>query len=234
MSASDNPPAWIVDSLTPSMLRPVVEFVMNKNGLGQDIYNDSNRRMGDAYLGSDHIPETYKLIAANLFKETGGAIDISPNTLYFLANSYVDGPSRVVDAIVNGTYLVAGTKEFKAKTDVPFIGSFIGSVPNVDSREFKKFESEILEKQKLLNMTKNDPETYYRILEKDPLAETIIKIYNKSSAKLNELRQEANSVRRSQDYTPKEKTELLKANAVEQNIVKYQLVENFKAYGVKP
>jgi hypothetical protein len=234
MSASDNPPAWIVDSLTPSMLRPVVEFVMNKNGLGQDIYNDSNRRMGDAYLGSDHIPETYKLIAANLFKETGGAIDISPNTLYFLANSYVDGPSRVVDAIVNGTYLVAGTKEFKAKTDVPFIGSFIGSVPNVDSREFKKFESEILEKQKLLNMTKNDPDTYYRILEKDPLAETVVRIYNQSSAKLNQLRQEANSVRRSQDYTPKEKTELLKANAVEQNIIKYQIVENFKAYGIKP
>ena len=234
MPIQDNPPAWIVDSLTPSMLRPVVEFVMNKNGLGQDIYNDANRRMGDAYVGGDNIPETYKLIAANLFKETGGAIDISPNTLYFLANSYMDGPSRVVDAIVNGTYLVAGTKEFKAKTDIPFIGSFIGAVPNVDSREFRKFENEILEKQKLLNMTKNDPETYYRILEKDPLAETIIKIYNRSSAKLNELRQEANSIRRNQDYTPKEKSELLKANTVEQNIVKYQIVENFKAYGIKP
>ena len=146
----------------------------------------------------------------------------------------MDGPSRVVDAIVNGTYLVAGTKEFKAKTDIPFIGSFIGAVPNVDSREFRKFENEILEKQKLLNMTKNDPETYYRILEKDPLAETIIKIYNRSSAKLNELRQEANSIRRNQDYTPKEKSELLKANTVEQNIVKYQIVENFKAYGIKP
>ena len=95
--------------------------------------------MGDAYLGGDNIPEIYKLMAANLFKRSDGSIDISPNTLYFLANSYIDGPARVIDSLVNAGYLVAGTKEYKAKTDLPFLGSFIGSVPNVDSREFKKF-----------------------------------------------------------------------------------------------
>ena len=234
MDATDNPGAWLVDSLTPSMFRPIVEFVMNKNGLGQDIYNDSNRRMGDAYLGGDNIPEIYKLMAANLFKRSDGSIDISPNTLYFLANSYIDGPARVIDSLVNAGYLVAGTKEYKAKTDLPFLGSFIGSVPNVDSREFKKFEKEIIEKQQRLNMTKNDPETYYRILDKDPLAEVVIEIYNKSGGKLNKLRQEANEIRRSQAYTPKDKTLLLKENTLEQNIIKYFLIEDFKAYGIKP
>jgi hypothetical protein len=173
-------------------------------------------------------------MAANLFKRSDGSIDISPNTLYFLANSYIDGPARVIDSLVNAGYLVAGTKEFKAKTDIPFLGSFIGSVPNVDSREFKKFEKEIIEKQQRLNMTKNDPETYYRILDKDPLAEVVIKIYNKSSGKLNKLRQESNEIRRSQDYTPKEKNLLLKENNHEQNIIKYFLIEDFKAYGIKP
>jgi hypothetical protein len=235
MDVTDNPGAWFVDSLTPSMFRPIVEFVMNKNGLGQDIYNDSNRRMGDAYLGGDNIPETYKLMAANLFKRSDGSIDISPNTLYFLANSYIDGPARVIDSMINAGYLVAGTKEFKAKTDIPFLGSFIGSVPNVDSREFKKFEKEIIEKQQRLNMTKeNDPETYFRILDKDPLAEVVIEIYNKSGGKLNKLRQEANEIRRSQAYTPKDKTLLLKENTLEQNIIKYFLIEDFKAYGIKP
>ena len=83
-------------------------------------------------------------------------------------------------------------------------------------------------------MTKNDPERYYSILDKDPLAEVVIEIYNKSSGKLNKLRQEANEIRRSQAYTPKDKTLLLKENTLEQNIIKYFLIEDFKAYGIKP
>ena len=235
MPIDDNPPAWIADSLTPSMLRPLVEFVMNKNGLGQDIYNDSNRRMGDAYLGGDNIPETYKILANKLHRESDGAIDISPNTLYFLANSYIDGPARVVDSIVNSSYLIAGTKEFKAKTDVPLIGSFIGAVPNVDSREFKSMEKQIELMEKKLNSAENDPEALIRILNKNPFAEDLVEIYRKGAGgELNRLRQEANEIRRDPALTPKDKTQLLKMNILEQNIVKHSLVEDFKAYGLKP
>jgi len=235
MPIDDNPPAWIADSLTPSMLRPLVEFVMNKNGLGQDIYNDSNRRMGDAYLGGDNIPETYKILANKLHRGSDGAIDISPNTLYFLANSYIDGPARVVDSIVNSSYLIAGTKEFKAKTDVPLIGSFIGAVPNVDSREFKSMEKQIELMEKKLNSAENDPEALIRILNKNPFAEDLVEIYRKGAGgELNRLRQEANEIRRDPALTPKDKTQLLKMNILEQNIVKHSLVEDFKAYGLKP
>jgi hypothetical protein len=146
MDATDMPGAWFVDSLSPSFMRPVVEFVMNKNGLGQSIYNDANgRRMGDAYLGGDHVPETYKIFTKWLAETSDGYFDLSPNAAYFLVNSYADGPARLIDLMVNNYYLANGSKEYNAKTDVPFIGSFIGAAPNIDTREFTKVEKQINE-----------------------------------------------------------------------------------------
>jgi hypothetical protein len=163
MDVTEQPAAWFVDSLAPSFIRPVVEFVMNKNGLGQNIYNDATgRKMGDAYLGGDHVPETYKVFTRWLAKTTDGYLDWTPNSVYFLANSYADGPARIIDTMVNNYYLANGTKEFDAKTDVPFIGSFLGAAPNIDTREFSKVEKQINELRQNVNQFKvNDPDYYY-------------------------------------------------------------------------
>ena len=234
MPIQDNPALWVLDSLTPSMLRPALEWTVNKNGLGQDIYNDSNRRMGDAYVGGDNIPETYKALTKQIFNMF--EIDISPNTLYFLANSYADGPMRVVDLAVNSMYLAAGGKEFKAKTDVPLIGSFIGAEPNVDGREFASIEKDIKSMEQKMNMLKKaDLDLYDKYLDKHPLHEEIVEFYNKEVGKhLNKLRKEANEVRFDQTLNPKERTRLLKENKEEQNIIKYDMVQQFKEYGLKP
>ena len=112
---------WAVDSALPSFMRPAVEFSVNINGIGQTIYNDSNRRMGDAYLGGDNIPQIYKEIAEYLNEKTLGTIDWSPNSLYFLTNTYMDGPARVFLELPTNLYdLSSGRKEFTPK-DVPFI-----------------------------------------------------------------------------------------------------------------
>lgn len=234
MNVADNPALWVLDSITPSMLRPALEFVVNKNGLGQDIYNDSNRRMGDAYMGGDNIPESYKAIARQIFDTF--EIDVSPNSLYFLANSYMDGPSRVIDAIVNGFYLAAGEKEFKAKTDVPFIGSFIGAEPNVDGREFASIEKQIQSMESKLKMLEAaDIDKYDAYLDKHPLDEEIVDFYNKEVGKhLNKLRKEANEIRVDKYLTPKERALELKENKIEQNLIKYEMIQQFKEYGLKP
>jgi hypothetical protein len=234
MPIQDNPALWMLDSLTPSMLRPALEWTVNKNGLGQDIYNDSNRRMGDAYVGGDNIPETYKMLTKQIFDAF--EIDISPNTLYFLANSYADGPMRVVDAAVNSMYLAAGAKEFKAKTDIPLIGSFIGAEPNVDGREFASIEKDIKAMEQKMNMLKKaDMDKYDDYLDRHPLHEEIVEFYNKEVGKhLNKLRKEANEVRFDQTLNPKERTALLKENKEEQNMIKYDMIQQFKEYGLKP
>jgi hypothetical protein len=234
MNVGDNPALWMLDSLTPSMLRPALEFVVNKNGLGQSIYNDSNRRMGDAFLGGDNIPQVYKDISRWLAINTGGSIDWSPNSIYFLANSYVDGPARIIDSTVNGMYLAAGQKEFKAKTDVPLVGSFIGAAPNVDSREFTSVEKQILDMSAKLNMFKDSPVALSKYMSDNPLAEVSVEIYNHEVGKdLNKLREEAKAVRLL-NVPPNVRENMLKVNRLQQNIIKHDLVQTFKAFNIKP
>jgi hypothetical protein len=229
MKIEDNPALFALDSITPSMLRPALQFVVNKNGLGQDIYNDSNRRMGSAYLGGDNIPQTYKVLATTILDTFG--IDVSPNSLYFIANSYADGPMRVVDAAVNSMYLAADKKEFNAKTDIPFIGSFIGAAPNVDGREFNSITEQVEKMAARLNMLeKASPDEYIKYLDKNPLHEEIVEFFDKNIGELNKLRKETNEVRVEPGLSPKERTQLIRELNKEQNLLKYDLIQNFKAY----
>ena len=239
MPIQDNPALWMLDSLTPSMLRPAMEFVVNKNGLGQSIYSDANRRMGDAYLGGNNIPEIYKTIARQLFDSSAGAIDFSPNSIYFLANSYMDGPARIIESTTNGMYLASGQAEEKdaiaRMKGTPFIGSFIGSAPNVDSREFSSIENQIKDKQKIYTQAQLNPEVEAKYVDKNPLDPEIIDYYNHVvNGRLKELRSQANQIRLMQGVSPKDRASMLKEINKEQNLVKYDLVQQFKSYGMKP
>jgi hypothetical protein len=229
MKIEDNPAMFMLDSITPSMLRPAFQFVINKNGLGQDIYNDSNRRMGSAYLGGDNIPQTYKTLATTILDTFG--IDVSPNSLYFLTNSYMDGPARIVDLFVNSAYLMADQKEFNAKTDIPFIGSFIGAAPNVDGREFNSITEQVEKMAGRMNMLeKANPDEYIKYLDKNPLHEEIVEFFDKNIGELNKLRKETNEVRIEPGLSPKERTQLIRELNQEQNLLKYDLIQQFKAY----
>jgi hypothetical protein len=239
MPIQDNPALWMLDSLTPSMLRPAMEFVVNKNGLGQSIYSDANRRMGDAYLGGNNIPEIYKTIARQLFDSSAGAIDFSPNSIYFLANSYMDGPARIIESTTNGMYLASGQAEEKdaiaRMKGTPFIGSFIGSAPNVDSREFSSIENQIKDKQKIYTQAQLNPEVEAKYVDKNPLDPEIIDYYNHVvNGRLKELRSQANQIKLMQGVSPKDRASMLKEINKEQNLVKYDLVQQFKSYGMKP
>jgi len=234
MNIADNPAMWFIDSLSPSAIRPVVEFVANKNGLGQSIYNDATgRRMGDAYLGGDHVPETYKITTRFLANLTNGYIDWTPNTMYFLVNSYADGPARMVDLTINNYYYATGDKQFDAKTSVPLLGSFIGAPPNVDTREFSSVEKQIQQMSGTLNMFKADPVQYAKYVTDNPFNTSIVKLYDKSIGDLNKLRSQDKMIRMA-DYTPGLRKELLDMNRKQQNMLKHNMIVMFKDYGVEP
>jgi hypothetical protein len=234
MSPTDAPLNFAIDSIMPSVARPLVEFALNKNGLGQDIYNDANRRMGDAYTGGDKIPQIYKDAAIYFANESNGGIDISPNTLYFLSNSYADGFARVFEE-AQGIYdLAGGQKEFSPKHDIPLIGSFFGAKANVDSMEFTKVEKAIKEKEKRIKMFELDPEQYVKYTSANPMDEYVVEAYNNAvNGKLKDLRAESNVIRKNQALTQKDKTELLKVLTLEQNIIKRNMIDTFKALEVE-
>jgi hypothetical protein len=232
----DNFPAWAMDSATPSVARPFLEWVMNIDGLGREIYNNRQSRYGDAYTGGDRIPELYKTAARTLADITGGAVDWSPNTMYFFANNYGDGLMRLAQTGYNFGLLAAGEKAFNPKTDTVFFDSFFGAPSNYDARQFSEVEKKILAKQQRLNMFREaNPEAYAKYVEKNPMDEFLVEHYNKVvNQDLKKLREEANIYRRMPGLSPKDRNEAVKNIVNFQNLVKRGIIEDFKMMGVEP
>lgn len=232
----DQPAAWLMDSALPSALRPFLEWTMNVDGLGREIYNNRQSRFGDAYTGGDNIPELYKSAARTLYEITGGGVDWSPNTLYFFANNYLDGVSRLGHGAHNLALVAAGDKEFNPKTDTLIFDSFFGAPSNIDAREFSNVEKQILNIQsRLKTLEANHPEQYVKYVEKNPMHPAVVDAYNQQvNQTLRDLREQANVYRRMQGLTPKERNELVKNVVQMQNLVKRNILDMFEAYDIKP
>ena len=229
------PLEFLLDSIAPSIARPMLEFALNKNGMGQAIYNDQNRRMGDAYTGGDKIPELYKDVSRWFAQSTTGDVDISPNTLYFLSNSYADGVGRILETAYGMPDIVKGEKNFNPKTDLPLMGSFFGAQSNVDSREFTSIENKIKDMERKINMfDKADPITSMKYDMKHPFDRMLVEAYNKQlNSQLNPLRAQAKQIRLMQ-MSPSARDSMLKIVNFQENLVKRNMIEQFKAFGVEP
>jgi hypothetical protein len=230
----DNKVMWVLDSVAPTVIRPFIEWVANINGVGQAINSASQRRMGDAYTGGDRIPEIYKDVADGLYESTHGAFDISPNTMYFFTNSYLDGVAKIAELMYSWTNLGKGEKEFNPKTDLPLFGSFFGAKTNVDSREYGKIEQKIKEIDKrLVTLDERNPALYAEFVAKNPLYPSIVEQYQSAQGELNEMRQRATEIRNNKYLAIKDRDALLKLVILEQNMLKYRLVQDFKAMGLE-
>jgi hypothetical protein len=231
----DNFPAWLMDSALPSAARPLFEWQMNIDALGREIYNNRQTRVGDAYTGGDNIPELYKSAARTLADVTNGAIDWSPNTLYFFANNYADGPMRLAQTGMNLSLLAAGEKAFNPKTDTILFDSFFGSASNFDAKQFSSIEKQIKEKERRLNMFESNPEQFARYVEANPMDEYLVKMYNEGvNGRLKEYREEANMIRKMPDLSPKDRNDALKNIVQMQNFEKRHMIDAFEAFDIKP
>ena len=103
------------------------------NGLGYQIYPSSNSRYSDAHGFSPNIPQSFSSFAQELYDVSG--LEVSPNTLYFFANSYFDGPARIMGMVDGLARVSVGDKDFNPKTDMPFLGSFSSKPSNIDARK---------------------------------------------------------------------------------------------------
>ena len=230
----ENFPAFIVDSITPSIARPLFEFAMNTDSLGREIYNNRNSRYGDAYTGGDNIPEMFKAASRFLVDITNGGIDWSPNTMYFFANNYVDAISRYINYASGLTMVAAGSKDLTPK-DLPIAESFLGGKSNVDAREFAKVTKKIEDMERKLKMFEANPAQYARYVEANPMHPAIVKIYNEQiNSSLRDMRQMGNAVRRMSDLTPKERNEILDSLKLSQDLTKRYMLDMFKELNVEP
>ena len=223
----EQPAAWLMDSALPSALRPFLEWTMNLDGLGREIYNNRQSRFGDAYTGGDNIPEMYKAAARGLYDATSGGIDVSPNTLYFFANNYLDGVARLGAGAMNIGMVGAGNKEFNPKTDTILFDSFFGAPSNIDARQFSNAEKKIESiKKRMETLKANNPDKYVDYITENPTHSFIVDTYNRQvNQTLRDLREQANRYRRMPDLTVKERTELVKNIVSSQNLVKRNILD---------
>jgi len=231
---TEKPGQMLLDSITPSLIRPISEFYTNVDALGHQIYNNRQSKFGDAYTGGDNIPESYKYAAKLLAESTNGAINWSPNTMYFFANNYADGVSSVANSGINIALWLSGKKDFNSHTDTMIFDSFFGSRSNFDSRQWSKVEADLKDRSEKVKMFKEDPLMYAKYLAANPLDAALQKEYDGDvQGRLKELRAEANKWRTMRGIDIKTRTALVKNAVLQENMIKYHLIQKYKALGIE-
>lgn len=233
-SIVEKPGEYIIDTVAPAPLRPIVEFVMNYNSLGQEIYNNRQGPNGSVYTGGDNIPKLFKDASVYLYENTG--FEFGPNEMYFFASAYVDALAKAGSATWNIFTIGASDNRpamERLKQDSLILSGFIGTRSDYDARMWNKIEKDLdKRKDRLKEMEESNIEAYYNHLEKNPLDEFLVEQYKgDANGELKKLRSEAKEIRRSSDYDFATKRDLLEANRVEQSLLKMQLVDMYKSMG---
>jgi hypothetical protein len=223
----ESPAKYVVDTIAPSFARPLVEFVMNQNSLGQEIYNDRNNQVGSVYTGGDNIPQIYKFMAETIYETSGFETYISPNVLYFLTNSYIDGQSKFAETAFNLGIVAGGQKDFDLKTDSLVLSGMIGSKSNYDARKWAAVEKDMDRRRARLKEIEdtNNPELYFEYLDNHPLDKMLVNMYNgDAGGKLKSLTEKEQKVRRDRSLDYRTQKELIEVYKMQKDLIKMQLV----------
>jgi hypothetical protein len=233
-SIIEKPGEFIIDSVAPAPLKPLVEFVMNYNSLGQEIYNNRQGPNGSVYTGGENVPKLFKDLSIALYKTTG--FEFGPNEMYFFASAYVDALAKAGAAGWNmftvGMSSERSTTE-RLKQDSLVLSGFIGTRSDYDARMWNKIEKDLeRRKDRLKELEESDTEMYYQHLTENPLDEFLVKQYKSdANGELKKLRSEAKQIRRDVNYDYDTKRQLIEANRMYQSMLKMQLVDMYKAMG---
>jgi hypothetical protein len=230
MNPLDNPLAFVLDSVAPSPVKPFLEYVMNKNSMGNAIYNNRQNRASNAYTGGDNIPQIYKSTSTWLYDTTKGGIDITPNVLYFFANNYMDGIAQIASASTNLGLMAAGKMDFDAKKTALPIASFIGTPSNYDSRKFSEAEQKVSAIKSRMDGLKADPKRLAAFIADHPEYPGLVHYYEQQTGgPLRNIRAAMNKVREDRSMSIREKAAQLKEMQPIQDTMKQNALMGMKA-----
>jgi Sec-independent protein translocase protein TatA len=199
-SPFDHPTAFFVNSVMPSVVRPLMEYALNVDAFGKEIYVNRMNQYSDPYTGGERLPEIYTTATSWLAELPGatGEVIMSPKTLHFFVNSYLDGVGRIASSAAGLGSVAAGSSELDLKQMVPIVSSFIGVNTSYDAREYQDTRRLIGEYKQRLDAFENRPEQMRAYLERNPNAQLIVDYYNKqSNRRLRDVQAAMNRVRES-------------------------------------
>ena len=225
MDPLENTPMWFFDSIVPSSVRPIFEYIVNKNAFGSPIYTSQARsRYGTVNQGKDNTPDMYKDLALAVANATGGEFTIDPNKLYFFSNNYIDGIATTAQNLYSLNLSAQGKKEFNIKSDTILFGSFISKYSELDQRAYNRVRLQIENLDRKMNLFEGvDAPRYMDMVAKYPGAEAAIANYNILNAQLNKINEQAKFIRKNPNYDRKTKEALIKDIKEQQLIYKRQI-----------
>ena len=211
MNPIDNPLKWLLDTASPSAVRPVFEYAMNTNAFGQNIYNPFYSKYGSAYGGSDNMPQLYKDFSIFLAEATNGAIDWSPSTIAFFSNNYADAVGRFAHDLYGIQLTIRGQKDFDFKRDTILFDSFISKYSDIEQRMYTDAVKEVEDMNRRIKLfEQTNPIKYNEVLQEFPAVLSVIDLYNTMRSELNKLNQRANQIRKMPGLNAKERAAMLK------------------------
>lgn len=116
-SASQDPMAWIVQSLSPMTLRPAIDVAVNKNYAGRTItYPVNDPSVAKALSGRKGTPDVWHEVAKNMLQYS--KIDMAPEQWRTLFEGYAKGPIRLITELMNENNLRAAGLDKTARQEL--------------------------------------------------------------------------------------------------------------------
>lgn len=227
MNEFENPTKWLIDSILPSVARPIAQYAMNNDALDRAIYQKGSSRYSSAYVAGEGIPESAKEFSRAVYDAFDGEVPgplkglTDPKAIQFFMNNYASGFMKLfslTDEVLRESGVVGAQgmeqKEVDWVKKLPFV-----TVPaNYDVDQFYKTEKRINEIDQAINtFKKRNPDKYEEYIDKYPEREEALKFFNKQkNGDLKNLRAEANKISGDKDLSPKERADQIKENRLEQ------------------
>ena len=225
----DNPAAYVVDSVVPSFARPVIEYAMNVDEFGREIYKNRMGQFGSPWSGGENLPEMYRM-ASSLIADTTG-VQMSPEALHFFTNSYIDGLSTFLHNITGVGMTLAGDRDFDPKHDLFFLENFIGKSSSYDAREYADMSKKVQQIKSDLSARANRPDLLESYREEHPNADMIVKLYNQqNNGMLKQVRHQINVVANDPNLSSSERNEALKELRAHRDWLMHDITEMVKQY----
>jgi hypothetical protein len=232
-SPLESPGQFAVSSAFPSALRPFVEFTLNMDGIGRQIYNDRTSKYGNAYSGNEYIPKWARDFTEFMAKNTAGFEEpaiLDPRVVSYLASTYFDAISRVASTIYG--MVDPDSKEFNLKKDIPVIGGFIGKSTNIDARQFQETSTKVEKMSENIATYSGRPE-FDTYLLNHPEEVTIVELHkSRVNGRLKQLQSEEKAINAGvgiySDITEKTKQQRLKDIGFEKKFIMKDFVESYK------
>jgi hypothetical protein len=210
---------WLVDTVAPSLVRPPLELAMNKDSIGNEIYNAHANRYSGVYTGGANVPQYIKDAATYMHQQF--ETELSPNEMYFLISNYGEAVNDATNMAYETRLAMTGQKEPDWKS---FFGGLMSRDSNVDSRHYAEIKDEVTKATHRLHEIEIDPESGSRLREKHPFDTAITASFNKNLGTITGLQAEMNRVRL-QPIPLMEKKQILDALGLQLNIQKRMAVE---------